>query len=399
MTVSVLDPVPALPINPFKDYRYYALAYFTVTGEVVDEIPLSGLPTWSQMINDTGSWTIQSQLGADGFDSGGCLSKQHLRSITDPWRFSVALCWGTGARTDYIAQAGPITTRASLSTNGGTTPPMLKIGGVGAWGVLSKTLQLASTWPGVNLTATGGADTNYTDSLWGIATDILTNAKARNPIPLDIPSFTPQTTNVRNYFGYDLTSAGQRLQELTQVIGGPDILLKPYFFDNNHIHHNSMVGTPTLLTSGNPIFFDYPGGILEILESTDASGQSTVTFEKGNGVEYAMMWARSIDTTLTSAGWPLLESSDISHSDVTEQTTLQQWADGTQALNGRGVTTYSVTAKMDDPNSPFGSFDPGAIGNYNIQDHDWLPDGLLTQRIIGMQQGTQDFQYVHLIGT
>lgn len=382
----------------FSDFRYYALVYFTVTGEIIDEIPLAGIPTWMNKIDDQGQWSIQTQIAAGSSDSGGCLSKQHLRGITDGWRHSVAICWGRGARTDYICQAGPITARGDV-TESTDQPPMLRISGVGAWGLLMRTMQLASTWPGTSLGATGGADTSYTDSLWGIAADILNNAKARNPVPLDVPTFAGGGTNVRNYFGYELVSAGQRLQELTQVISGPDIFLKPYFFDNNHIHHNSLIGTPVLSTSGNPILFDYPGSIKDIVETSDFSEQTTTTFEKGDGIEYGMLWAQSTDTTLPNAGWPKLESADNSHSDVTLQQTLQDWADGTQELNGRGQTTYAVTVKMDDQDTPFGSFDPGVTGQYNIRSHRWVPDGVLSQRIIGLQQGSQDFEYKHLIGT
>lgn len=381
----------------FSRYRYYCLVYFTVTGEVIDEIPLAGIPQYLTKINDSGSYNIQTQLASDPFDSGGCLSKQHLRSITDGWRHSLAVCWGPGTRNDYIVQAGPITGRGNQASV--DQPPMLQVGGVGPWGVLLKTLQLASGWPGTSLAGDGGADTSYTDSLWGIAADILNNAKARNPIPLDIPTFVGGGSNVRNYFGYDLTSAGQRLQELTQVIGGPDIYLKPYFFDNNHIHHAVLIGQPSLVTSGNPIVFDYPGSIKQILETTDFTAQTTTTYEKGNGIEYGTLWAKSVDATLPNAGWPILEGTDSSHSDVIEQATLQQWADGTQKLNGLGSTTYSITCKMDDQDTPFGSFDPGATGQYNITDHSWLPDGVLQQRIIGLQQGQQDFEYVHLVGT
>lgn len=382
----------------FSKFRYYALVYFTVTGEVIDEIPLSAIPQYLAKINDQGSYGCQTQIGSDDFDSGGCLSKSHLRGILDGWRHSIAVCWGVGSRNDYIVQAGPITGRGNLPIEEGQ-PPTLQIQGVGPWGVLMKTLQLGSGWNGTDLTATSGADTNYTDSLWGIATDIFTNAKARNPIPFDIPTFVGGGDNVRNYFGYDLTSAGQRLQELTQVIGGPDIYLKPYFFDTKHIHHAVLIGQPSLMTSGNPIVFDYPGSIKQILETTDYSGQSTTTYEKGNGIEYASLWAKSVDPTLPNAGWPILESTDNSHSDVIEQTTLQQWADGTQQLNGRGSTTYAITCRMDDQDTPFGSFDPGATGQYNITKHSWIPDSVLQQRIIGLQQGQQDFEYVHIVGT
>jgi hypothetical protein len=389
------DGLPDPPTSAFRDFRYYALVYFSVTGEIIDEIPLSGLPQWTQQINGSGLWTISTQIADTSFDSGGCLSKRHLRGITDGWRHSVAICWGTGSRNDYIAQAGPITARQNQAVAPGS-PPLVQIGGVGFWPLLNKLMQILSTWPGLAVTKVGGADTAYTSSLQGIAVKILQNAIARQPYPLDIPA-PIAGTNVRNYFGYDFVSVGQRLQELTQVENGPDILLKPYFFDNNHIHHSALIGNPTLSTSGNPLVFDYPGSIVEILASDDFSNQSTTTYEKGDGIEYASLWAKSVNPLLPNAGWPLLENANSSHADVTVQSTLQSWANGDQALTNRGTSTWSVRAKMDDPNNPFGSFDPGVTSTYNVQNHSWLEDGTYAQRLIGLQQGTQDFEYRHLV--
>ena len=85
------------------------------------------------------------------------------------------------------------------------------------------------------------------------------------------------------------------------------------------------------------------------------------------------------------------------HGDVVDQTTLQSWADSTQALNRAGINTWTVRAKMDDQDYPFGSFDPGCSISYNVQGHIWLEDGNYTHRLIGISQGTVDFEYKQLV--
>jgi hypothetical protein len=234
--------------------------------------------------------------------------------------------------------------------------------------------------------------------LQGIAADVLANAIARQALPLDVPA--PITgTATRTYFGYELISAGQRLQELTQVQGGPDILLKPYLTGTGTVRHTALIGNPTLATSGKPLVFDYPGNCMSVLPTDDGSTMSTVTYAKGNGIEYATLWAKSVDTTLTTApaNWPVLENVDTSHSDLIDQTALQQAANGTQGLTGRPVSTWAVTVRQDDLDYPFGSYDPGATGTYNVRNHCWLPDGTYAQRILGFQNGSNVGEIVHLL--
>jgi hypothetical protein len=376
------------------DSQYYALVYFTVTGQIIDEIPLQSIPQWGQIINADNAWRIQTQIGPDDGSSG--MTKAHLRGITDGWRHSIAICWGSRAPTDYVCQAGPLTARKQVSEQ----PPTLQLGGTGFWPLLRKILQLASTWPGVSLTLPGGADTTYTSSLQGIAAAILSNAvgaSGRVPLPIDIPAGPFTGTTVESFFGYQLTSAGQRLQELTQEVGGPDILLKPRLTGTGFVRHTALIGNPTLSTSGRPLVFDSPGNITGILPSDDFSNLSTSTFQKGNGVEYATLWARSSDATLTAAGWPTLENVDSSHSGEINQAALQRYADGAQGINGRPISTWAVTARQDDTDYPMGSYDPGAYGLYNVLGHSWLPDGAYSQRILGLQNGTNVGEIVHLL--
>src|SRR6267154_1661561 len=240
--VELLHHSLMLGVSAFP--RYYALLYRTVTGEVINDFPLAKVPNWLQQVNADGSWSVQTQIGA----TGG-FSREELWDYTDAWRYSVAVCYGTGARPgDYICQAGPLLADQLMSEQ----PPLIQLGGTGLWGLLRMVMQILAGWvPGSGFGA--GADILYTTlSLPNSAVNSLTNAlggAGRSPAPIDIPAATfsgdpAATPTTIQYFGYDLASAGQRLQELTQMQYGPDILLKPYFSDFNHIRHKALIGNP-----------------------------------------------------------------------------------------------------------------------------------------------------------
>lgn len=387
--------------------HYYALVYFTLTGQVVDEIPLAADPTWLQQINADGSWTVRTQIGSDAdaaVPGNVLLSKTRLRGIADSWRFSVAICWGDGATSDYVCQAGPLISDQLMSEQ----PPMLQLGGAGLWALLRMIMQVTSTWPGTSL-ADGSADATYTGQLRDIAIQILTNAAARVGFPIDIPTVSGTGSMSRTYYGYNLVSAGQVLQDLTQVQvttttagvsviqQGPDILLKPYRSDASHIRHTALLGNPTLSVEGNPLVFDYPGNVIEILPTRDGSKLSTTSYQKGNGMEYATLWAKSTDPTLPAAGWPKTETAGMGQSQIIVQSELQQWSDGQQALTGRPIETWAVRMRMDDIDYPFGSYDPGFTGTYNVRDHCWLLDNAYTKRILGFTNGGADREFRHIL--
>lgn len=370
--------------------NYYALVYFTVTGEIVDEIPMTDVPSWLTQINNDGSWSINTLIG-EGVEIDGLHSKERLRGITDSWRFSIAICWGTGTRTDYICQAGPIISDQLTSEE----PPILQIGGAGLWALLRATLQLNSTWNGVSLATGQGSDTAYTSSMQGIAANILSNAVARNPMPLDVPSPIGGPVAWAD-FGYNLDSAGDKLQSFTQQDGGPDVLLKAYFADDNHIRHAGLIGTPSLAPPGLPLVFDYPGNVTSILPTRDGSKFSKAVYVKGDGSSDTTLWAKATNSNL-GAQFPNCEYVDSDNANEDDQGALQRIANGDLAQFGGPVETWSVTVRMDDEDYPFGSYDVGPNGQYNVRGHRWLLDGLYNRRLIGMQNSSGDRLIQHIL--
>lgn len=375
--------------------NYRALAYLTRTGAVLGELPLAFDPPWTQLINDAGSWTIWAEVAMKPGDTG--LSRDKLLEwIDQEWKISVAIVYGNGSPNDPVCQAGPLI--ASTLYNLSENPPIVQLGGRGLFGLFAKRYQVASGWNGASVAAGGGADTSYTSSLQGIAVGILNNMIARDTLPVDVPAAITGS-NVRNYFGYDFVSAGQRLQELTQVQNGPDILLQPYLTSSGSVvRHQALIGNPTLGNPTVPLYFDYPGTISSIVPTRDATNMASGFYAKGNGMEYATIWGWALDPTLTGQGWPLLEGFDSTHSDVIDSSTIFGWAQGDIALYGRSLETWVARCRMD-ANPKFGTYTPGVSANYTLRDHPMKRDGQYSQRIIGFQalQGDPVGEVRHLL--
>lgn len=373
--------------------EYYALAINSVTGSVLDEIPLAIDPTWAQQINQAGLWTVQTQAGG-----AGGLKKSTLRGLLQAGRVSVAVCWGSGSPADYICQAGPLWSWG-MQGGGSESPPIVQLGGSGFWGLPSALEQIAVGWNGASLGI--GMDTSYTSSLQGIACGIVANASARwqqligSPMPVDIPAAIPGAKTMR-YYGYQFTSAGQRLQELTQMVSGPDILFLPYFATSNTIRWRMVVGNPYLAQPGDALTFDYPGSIRSILPNSDGSKLATTSYAVGSGSDYSTLWASASDSTLTADGWPPLEFADISRSSETLPAALATYVKSEQTLYGRPQETWTATVSTD-TEPPFGSYQPGLFAAYNVQDHPIILDGQYGQRILGLQNGSNVGEIQHIL--
>jgi hypothetical protein len=200
------------------------------------------------------------------------------------------------------------------------------------------------------------------------------------------------------YPGYDFATAGQRLQELTQLDHGPDVLFRPYFADPQHIRWQALIGNPTLAQPGAALLFHYGSNLSSVIPQSSGAQLATASYVKGNGIEAATLWATASDTTLTGAGWPLMESIDSSHSNLIDPVALQAQATANQKINGRPVETWTATARTDQ--SPLlGSYTAGVYATYNFPDesHPMIPKGQYFQRIIGLTNGQNIGEVGHIL--
>lgn len=369
--------------------RWYAKLLAVSTGKVIGaDLPTTDNPgpPWDQQINQQCSIGLTTPIG----HSGG-LSAQTLRPLLTPGDFGMAVCYGSGTPSDYIAQAGPIWTHRMQSES----PALRAVNGAGLWSLFNARVQIPSTWtPDMGL-GDSRAVATYTGSYHDIAAQIIANAVARGPIPVDVPPLIGGTESM-TYQGYDLTSAGQRLQELTQLDGGPDIYFRPYFATASTVRWEAVIGSPTIANGGNPLLFDHGSNLVQALDTVDGTKRARRTFVKGNGSQAAIQWAFAQDVAAITGGALLLETVDTSHSDVTDQATLDAIATADQMLNGLSVETWDVTARVDGPH-PLGSYGPGVTAAYNFTRHPWIPPGRYNHRLLGLSSGSNPQEVKHLV--
>lgn len=349
---------------------WYAKLFQVTNGLVLGDLPLTQSPGALVQINQQGNWTVSTPVGG----SGG-LKRDTLRSLTKGFRFGVAICYGTGSSADYIFQAGPILAAQLLQES----PAVLQLGGSDPWALLNATYLMDPASHSI---------VTYTSSMSGIAASIINAAVARNPLPIDAATVAGSGAT-RTYNWYDFPFAGQVLQALTQAAGGPDIYFRPYFATASTIRWQPMIGTPYITQSGAPLLFDQGSNLVEIRPSIDSSQLAGVVYAKGNGVEAGTLFASASDPTLQAAGWPLLEFTDSSQTNLTDLTALAAVAQGDLALNQRPVETWTSWVRTDGRHQ-LGTYGPGLFAGYNMNTHPLIPPGRYSQRILGLSRNQGD---------
>lgn len=349
---------------------WYAKLFQCTTGAVLGDLPLAKTPGLLQQINQQGNWTVTTPIGG-----AGGLQRDTLRSLTKPFRFGVATCYGIGAVGDYIAQAGPILAWNLVQES----PPMFQLGGSDAWALLNATYLIDPTTQNI---------ITYTSSMQGIAASIINAAVARNPLPIDTATGATGTAS-RTYNWYDFTFAGEALQVLTQASGGPDVYFRPYFADAAHIRWQPVIGSPYIVQDGAPLLFDQSSNLVEVRPAGDGSKVAGVVVAKGNGIESGTLFASASDPTLQSAGWPLLEFTDSSQTNLTDLTALAAVAAGDLSLYQRPTETWTAWVRTDSRH-PLGSYGPGLFANYNLSNHPLIDPGRYNQRILGLTRNQGD---------
>lgn len=372
------------------DREYTAVAYVTRTGRVLYDIDLADAPTWDTQLNDGGTWQIKVPLGnRDG-------ATREVREWCVLGFCSVAILLG-----DTVCQAGPITAYAPAEDDSTIT-----VSGKGIWEAFNMRVLHNKDWNSVVSRITdASANLTFTDSLWNIARSLAFHAlnwsaRGGSGLPVDLPAADPAGgTDTRSYFGYDLVTTGQRLQELTQDDNGPDIYFQPYLTvggGSRAIRHSMLIGQPDIVQAGVPLLFDYNSNLTKLSITADIKNLATTAWAKGAGSQDGLLYGYATATPLILAGYPAIDRIDSDHSSATSQPALNGWA--TAAINLYGnqqVEQWKATVKTDmDPQ--WGEYIPGQYANYEVHDHPWVPDGRYLFRLIGVsysssnQRGTVD---------
>lgn len=352
------------------------LLYNVMTGAVTGELPLAQDPTWSRSLNSPGSMSVTTIVGAKGVPD-----VESLREIAAGMKYGIALVWND---SNWIVNLGPI-----VSSSYNDDSKTLDFGAKDTWGLLGRRLLVNSAWDGTKITSTT-ADINYTDtSLHDMAIGLVRHTLdyAGGGLAINTPATTGAGGNQRLYQGYDGVSVAQRLQELTQIELGPDVDFQGYFSAPGVIRINMIVGEPFILQPASSIVWDYGSGLKNLAVDIDSSDLSTRSTAKGSGTGYDLVTSTITDTSLSSLGWPLADFIDSSHSSVSLQTTIDQYASADIKLYRRPVEQWSAEVRTDVDPRP-GQYQPGFYARFYVQGHSWIPDGSYYHRIMGFSNGT-----------
>lgn len=211
----------------------------------------------------------------------------------------------------------------------------------------------------------------------------------------DLPIVLPAdeaSTNTRTYNGWELATVQSRLDQLMGVVDGPDIRFDPRLTSDRlgieWVMNTGTVAQPLLFAPSDFIWdFRVPkGGVGGLSVHRDAGGVASRSWATGAGMDTALLMSQANDTTLTDAGYPLLENAD-QKSTVDSQTVLDGWAASDLAASARPMMTVSAVVRADQ-HPLLGEYRVGDfVRLWPPVDHPYLsllwPAGYARVRIIG----------------
>jgi hypothetical protein len=339
--------------------------------------------SWSDVLNAAG--TISCTVTLRDPD----LKKLGLFNSATPGKSFLAVSEG-----DTVLQAGPIWLHEWNPDSG-----LLTISGAGMWSYFDHRALLpvlAGRVPSDPTTDTRFMPvdaarpwpTDTRTSLQGIARALVAQAQTHTGgnVPVILPTEIPGASE-RDYRGSDVAFVGERLKDLTNVIGGPDIRFTPRFTpDMLGVEWVMQIGTPTQPLLFSPQRAKFFVGLSEssvsgLSLSVDGSEVGSQAFAIGGRSEDVALTSVSTDSTLLDAGFPLLDLVDSSRSTVGIIDTLQAYSDEL-ALRGRSTTqTMSFSHKANQ--RPFlSSYNVGDFVTVDVREDDYIPDDEYALRLV-----------------
>lgn len=195
--------------------------------------------------------------------------------------------------------------------------------------------------------------------------------------------------NERNYQAFNVANlaASQLLDNLSNVISGPDIDFRPYIRDPQHFAFHMHTGTAASPYIGQRTVHDFEVGSTDVGELTAAYSTAFTAhrvFGVGSGQDVSTLTARvgvdDTDGVMISKDFPFVERVHTDSS-VTKVDLLRRQAQGKLLTNPIVQPTLTVRA---DGTTPLGRFWPGDVCRVTVHDSPIFADGTYEWRILGM---------------
>jgi hypothetical protein len=316
------------------------------TGRISTQIPVAPGTSWSNVMDDSGTVSCLAALGDPAVQA---LS---LPSAAAPARAFLAVAYDDGQNETFL-EGGPVWGHAYDDDKQQLT---INAGGLLSYFDHRKVMQVltAGQSPAVVSAAYSGL------SLATIAKRLVqlaaTHTGGNLPVVLPADVTVPaDAAHQRTYNGYDLAWVGEQLRNLMAVLGGPEISFVPRrtTADSRYIEWVMRAGTetdPLLHQAGSDWVWDGSvpkGGVTSISLAVDGTQMGDEAYVKGSGEASTALIGHAVKTTLTDAGYPLLELEVGGHESVTTLATLNDYATAELASSARTVLSFTVKVARD----------------------------------------------------
>ena len=319
----------------------------TMSGLVGAEVEMSTNGRFDIILNGTGNATVTVQKSSlEG------ITKRWLR----PWAQGFLLTLESEALGEVPVFAGPITAPPDEYTDS------LSFSVSGIRVILEQRYATVKDFD-TDLTAMKASKLEYKNySLAGIAQDLVRRAigKEGGYLPIRFATNPGTGTHTRTYHGYDLENnrVDKRLSELSDVIGGPDIMFVPEWVSETrqHIRWAMYTGTPgyPAIVQNWTMVFDAgapESQISELSMNVDGSHYATRHYATGTGEGAGIVMRMSQNKDWLKDGHPLLENS-TSYPSVGKGDTLAPYA--RQGVVKSPLVELHATVDIADQRSPIG---------------------------------------------
>lgn len=394
------------------------------TGRRITHLPVSGA-SWSVVHRGPGDVQVTLPLRAEDFAPlerkfvGGLYPGEDVFPSMSTWPQEAIPVWrpGDGLRAELLAALEPV--RCFLAVMDGEevieagpiwawdyddTSGILTVTAKGLWSLLDHRIvmgDVADAWARWAVTYSGL-------SLGTIAKRLveLTTAMPGGGLPIVLPADVAGD-HTRTYYGYDLATVRQRIEDLMGVDGGPDVAFDPRLTEDRlGIEWVMRVGDPLLRQPGEDWVWDVSlpaGPVVSLNVKRDASRQAQRAYMSGAGMEESLLIARREagdvgEVDLRDVGFPLMETAG-SRSTVERADTLRSWADASVRSSARPWADWSLQVRSDmHPRVRY--VRPGDFARVKVAGHPLLglmvPDGYHRARVMSISGDLTDTASVAL---
>ncbi|QUH01444.1 hypothetical protein HUO13_12045 [Saccharopolyspora erythraea] len=364
--------------------QWRVLVARTVDGAVVADVRPSEFPTFSREINAAGSWGVTLQLDDP--------SNVHVdfRSLATSVRYSWAVCYG-----DFVCQAGPVTTYGIDEAS-----RTLTVGGAGIGVLFDRRIMRNPN--GHTAIVDPSEDIAYASySIRGLVRDMvaLNIAQPGYELPIDIDTDSVTGNHSGTHHAYELKSVADLMDQFADNAERCEYEFAPYLANGGtHVRWELRVKSPGLGDPDTPAVWDSHGALGPVAVDGDGSAATaTRVWVKGSGSDRGLLTGFAEDATLYADDYPGLDYVDTEHSSVTEQATLESYADTALAAFRYPLETWSTDIRIDGLTSAgvrvspeLGTWNLGDAPWFAVQGHSWIPDGMYRRRIVAFSSSSQD---------